>query len=48
MKPILIALALLLALLQYELWFSPGGLTSVWQLKKQIGEQRNLNLKLKA
>lgn len=43
MKPILIILLALFALMQYELWFSPGGLRSVWQLKNRIAEQMTTN-----
>lgn len=43
MKPILIILLALFALLQYELWFSPGGLRSVWQLKNRVSEQMATN-----
>ena len=38
MKPILIVLLVLLALLQYKLWFAPGGVTEVWQLKANIAK----------
>ena len=34
MKPLIIILLVVLALLQYRLWFSPGGLTDVKQLEQ--------------
>lgn len=48
MKPILIILLALFALLQYELWFSPGGLKSIWHLKNQISVQMVGNQKANA
>ncbi len=47
MKPIIIALVLLLFLLQYELWFANGSLLSAWRLKHSIAQQKNVNKKLK-
>jgi len=47
-KPIVFALGMLLLLLQYELWFSPGGLFSILHLKQDIAQQREVNAKLKA
>ena len=46
MKIILIALALLLGLLQYEFWFSDGGIRTVWDLKKNIAHQEKINADL--
>ncbi len=43
MKLILGALILLLILLQYEFWFSDGGMKTVWQLKKDIVHQQTIN-----
>lgn len=43
MKIILIALIVLLALLQYEFWFSDGGIKTVWQLEKNIEKQQKIN-----
>lgn len=43
MKFILGTLIILLLLLQYELFFSNGGLTTVWQLQKSISKQAQLN-----
>lgn len=36
MKPIIFALIALIILLQYELWFAPGGIISAYQMHKQI------------
>ncbi len=47
MKSVLIVLVALFALLQYELWFSPGGLTSIWHLKRKVSEQQVANHKAK-
>lgn len=43
MKFILGALIGLLVLLQYEFWFSDGGMKTVWQLKKDIAHQQAVN-----
>lgn len=43
MKLILGALLMLLVLLQYEFWFSDGGIKTVWQLKKEIAQQQDVN-----
>ena len=43
MKLILSALIILTGLLQYELWFSVGGMNTVWQLKKDISKQQAIN-----
>lgn len=43
MKPMLVVLLALFALLQYELWFSQGGLRSVWHLKEAISVQSQKN-----
>lgn len=43
MKIILIALIVLLTLLQYEFWFSDGGIKTVWQLEKNIEKQQKIN-----
>ena len=37
----------IVVVLQYTLWIGPGGMTSVWQLKKQLVEQQAENDKLK-
>lgn len=46
MKLILGALVMLLVLLQYEFWFSAGGIKTVWQLKKDIVSQQKINTDL--
>lgn len=45
-KPILFLLVILLIVLLYDLWFSPGGLRKTAQLKKQIAEQTTQNNEL--
>ena len=30
-------------LLQYQLWFVPGGIVSVWHLKKSVAQQQQKN-----
>ena len=47
MKPIIIALVVLILLLQYELWFSQGGLITMWRLKHNIIQQKVINKQLK-
>lgn len=42
------ALLLLLALLQYPLWFGKGGLLRVAELERQLADQRALNQQLEA
>ncbi len=44
MKLAIVVLLALLGLLQYELWFSPGGLRSVNQLKGLVRQQTQNNL----
>lgn len=46
MKMILGALIVLLVLLQYEFWFSDGGMKTVWQMQKNIQQQNKINEKL--
>ena len=43
MKLIFGALLVLLLLLQYEFWFSDGGMKTVWQLQKSIAVQAQKN-----
>lgn len=43
MRMILGALLVLLLLLQYEFWFSDGGVKTVWQLQKSISKQAQKN-----
>lgn len=46
MKMILGALIVLLVLLQYEFWFSDGGIKTVWQIQKRIEKQNKINEQL--
>ncbi len=46
MKPVIAALVALFILLQYQLWFSDGGLLTIHQLNQQISEQQQLNSQL--
>lgn len=46
MRLIVGALLLLFVLLQYEFWFSDGGMKTVWQMKKSIAQQQKVNAKL--
>ncbi|OGT33006.1 MAG: cell division protein FtsB [Gammaproteobacteria bacterium RIFCSPHIGHO2_02_FULL_39_13] len=46
MKMIFGALLILLVLLQYEFWFSDGGMKTVWQLKHSIAKQQKINTQL--
>lgn len=46
MKMILGALIVLLVLLQYEFWFSDGGIKTVWQMQKSIEKQDKINEQL--
>jgi cell division protein FtsB len=43
MKLTLGALIVLLLLMQYEFWFSDGGMKTVWQLQKSITKQQKIN-----
>jgi cell division protein FtsB len=43
MRMILGALLVLLLLLQYELWFSDGGIKTVWEIQKSISAQAQKN-----
>lgn len=43
MKLTLGALLALLLLMQYEFWFSDGGMKTVWQLEKNIAKQQKIN-----
>jgi cell division protein FtsB len=47
MKILSVLLVIIVVVLQYTLWIGPGGMTSVWQLKKQLVEQQTENDKLK-
>ncbi len=46
MKSLLALLIVLFALLQYELWFSPGGMRQMAQLQKQIDVLNKENQRL--
>jgi len=41
-------LVVLLAGLQYPLWFDKGGLLRVWDMERQLAAQRELNQSLEA
>ncbi len=43
MKTIFGALLILLLLLQYEFWFSDGGVKTVWKMQKNISMQTQKN-----
>jgi cell division protein FtsB len=43
MRILIIFLILLLAVLQYKLWFSSGGITETWGLKKEVAAQKKEN-----
>ncbi|MDF1794958.1 MAG: cell division protein FtsB [Coxiellaceae bacterium] len=47
MKPVILILVALFGLLQYELWFSNGGLRAIWHLKQQVSQQQATNLQSK-
>ena len=47
MKAILILLVLLLAYLQYRLWFGDGNLFEVMQLRNEVQLQRDENIRLR-
>lgn len=47
MKWLILALTVLLALLQYELWFGDGGLRDMWHLEEQVTEQEGENQRLR-
>lgn len=46
MKTIFFALFVLLGLLQYEFWFSDGGMKTVWRMKHNIQKQKEINTQL--
>lgn len=46
MKFILGALVVLLVLLQYELWFSDGGVKTIWKMQANITKQEKINAQL--
>lgn len=45
-RPFVCLLVLLLILLQYELWFQPGGLIQLLHLHQQIADQNEKNAQL--
>lgn len=47
MKPLTIALLVLLVVLQYKLWLGDGSLTGIWRIHQAIEMQRQENAKLK-
>ena len=47
MKSLYVVLIGLFILLQYQLWFTPGGLTDIFHLHRQIGVLADENAKLK-
>lgn len=48
MRLIFLALLVLLALIQYPLWFGQGGWFAVWDLQQQVREQQAVNEGLRA
>lgn len=47
MKNLIIVLLLLLAYLQYRLWVGEGGLLDVWELHREVEDQRQENARLR-
>jgi len=47
MRFLAIALVVLIAALQYPLWFGKGGWMRVWEIDRQLHEQRAANDKLR-
>jgi len=47
MRPLALALVVLIAALQYPLWFGKGGWSRVWALDRQVQAQRDSNDKLR-
>ena len=48
MRIINIALIVMLAILQYDLWLGEGSFTSAWKLQHTINDQREENGRLKS
>lgn len=46
LKPLIIILLLLLILLQYKLWFEPGGIINILHLNQQVAVQQTQNSSL--
>ena len=47
MKYLAATLAVLVLALQYPLWLGKGGWTRVWELERNLAQQRETNAKLK-
>ncbi|NNG11872.1 MAG: cell division protein FtsB [Halobacteria archaeon] len=47
MKNLIIILLILLAYLQYRLWMGEGGLLDVWELHREVENQRQENARLR-
>ena len=48
MKYLAATLAVLVVALQYPLWLGKGSWTKVWELERNLAQQRETNAKLKA
>lgn len=48
MRLLTLALAALVVLIQYPLWFGKGGWLRVWEVDQQIAQQREVNARLTA
>ena len=48
MKALTLVLAGLVLALQYPLWIGKGSWMRVWELDRQLGQQREVNARLKA
>ena len=48
MRALALALATLIVLIQYPLWLGKGSWLRVWEVERQIREQRAVNQKLQA
>jgi cell division protein FtsB len=46
-KPLALALAALVLLIQYPLWLGKGGWARVWEVERQIAVQRAANARLR-
>lgn len=47
-RPLTWLLVPLFLLLQYEIWFAPGGLVSIWRVDQQVKRETALNQQLLA
>lgn len=47
MRPLAVALASLVLLLQYPLWLGKGGWLRVWDLDRQVQSQKDQNARLR-